>query len=133
MASKAITFRARSLAADLDGRGGQDVATVRRCLERYFHALRAELAGVDLTEAEASLVVDACNGVLFEGHSIPLLWAEVDNTIRRDGVDSPGLVEELRSLTYTQALAVVDAAARYWTAQGEHAERLRAVGLVGNS
>ena len=48
-------------------------------------------------------------------------------------VDGPALVLRLRSLTYTQALAVVDAVEQLWNQRDEHEtqeEAIKAVGLV---
>ena len=106
----------------------------RRDLQRYYHCIAETLKTIALTEAEASLVVDACNGILFEPWSVSLLWATVDDAIRLEGladkwgVDGPALVERLRGLSYCQTLAVVDAVERYW--QAPDGEALRRVGLV---
>lgn len=106
----------------------------RRDLQRYYHALGETLKTITLSEAEASLVVDACNGILFKSWSVSLLWATVDNAIRLEGmadkwqVDGPALVERLRGLSYCQSLALVDAVERYW--QAPDGEALRRVGLV---
>lgn len=135
-----IQFRAGDLAAPLAQRGEREGAgnIARRDLGRYYALLARELAAVQLTEAEASLLCDAGNGTLFEPSSIPLLWAEVDDAIRGDGldrkwgVDGPALVAKLRALTPGQHYAVVDAIERFW--QPGHVEdlsaQLRAVGLV---
>lgn len=111
----------------------------RRELEQHFFALRASLGEVTLTEGEASLIVDALNGILMEPYTMGLLWAQIADAVEMNGddrkwqVDGPALVEKLRGLTYCQALAVVDAARRWWNLEGEARtipEGLRAVGLV---
>lgn len=134
-----IQFRNQRVAeaADARSRPGKRNLTAARDLERYYSLLAAELAGIELSEAEASLVCDALNGTLFEPHTIRLLWAEVDDAIRHDGlaekwgVDGPALVERLRSLTPGQAYALVDAVERFWLdASSPASERLRTAGLV---
>jgi hypothetical protein len=115
-----------------DGPSAGNVA--RRDLQRYYHCLAETFETIALTEAEASLVVDACNGILFESWSVSLLSAIVDNAIRLEGladkwgVDGPALlVERLRGLSYCQSLTLVDAVERYW--QAPDGEALRRVGL----
>lgn len=106
-----------------------------RDLERYYELLRRSLP--IFTEAEAFLIVDACNGWFIEPHSAPLLWAKVDECIRRNGVNGeqnpngPALVARLRTLTPFEQLAIADAVERFWN--GDHSNRaagLRRVGLV---
>jgi hypothetical protein len=114
-------------------------STAQRDAERYYHCLRKTLETVELTEPEASLLCDAINGILMEPHTMPLLWANVDDAVRFGGldrkwhVDGPALVERLRSLSYAQALAVVDAVERWWSGPFQQPDRtasLREVGLI---
>jgi hypothetical protein len=107
----------------------------KRDLERYYDALRRALQA--FSEPEASLIVDACKAWLVEPHSAPLLWAEVDDAIRGDGlavkwgVDGSALVARLRALTPFEALAVCDAAERFWRhPEIPTEENLRRVALV---
>lgn len=111
--------------------------TAARDLERYYALLGAELSTLDLSEAEAGLVADALNGILLEPHTMRLLWANVADAIRLQGldrkwgVDGEALVEKLRALTPGQIWALADAAERFWVAPAAPtAERLRQVGLV---
>lgn len=134
-----VQFRAGDALADqLAARGVQAALSAgnvaRRDLQRYYHALAETLKTIALSEAEASLVVDACHGTTFGPWSASLLSAIVDNAIRLEGladkwqVDGPALVERLRGLSYCQSLALVDAVERYW--QAPDGEALRRVGLV---
>jgi hypothetical protein len=113
----------------------------RRDLERYYAVLRDSLQTVTLTEGEASALVDALNGTLLEAHTYSLLWANVADAIRYDGlaekwgIDGPALVAKLRALSPGAAMAVVDAAERYFVLASrigseDLAETLRAVGLL---
>lgn len=130
------SFRATpALVRELASRGDGLGLTARRDIERYYHLLAEELKTVNLTESEAMLIVDTCNGTLFEPHTIRLLWAEIDDAIRLDRldhkwqVDGPELVAKLRSLTAGQMFAVVDGCERFW-ADPNQEDQVRKVGLV---
>jgi len=113
-----------------------------RDLARYYTVLATSLRQVTLTEREASLIVDAANGTLWDADSVRLLWAEIDDAIRhadlaaKHDVDGADLVRRIRDdWTPAERLAVVDACERYWSLvsggdDADHAERLRQVGLV---
>lgn len=104
-----------------------------RDLDRYYTLLQRAMP--KFSEPEASLIVDALNGTLSEPHTAHLLWAEIDDAIQLDqldkkwGVDGPALVQRLRSLSPFEAMAVVDAAERFWLSPNEDGV-LRAVGLI---
>lgn len=106
--------------------------------------LRASLDELGLDVDGASLIVDALNGhgALADatGH-LPgpaMLYAEVADAIklqgldRKHGVDGRAFLQRARKWTPLQALAVADAAERFWAApEAEDTESvLRAVGLV---
>jgi hypothetical protein len=120
-----------------------------RTLARHRALLAAELARCRFTEAEATLLCEACNGAYWEPHSIALLWVEISDAIDSDALAAkwqlagPGrtdadhfeagaqLIAKLRALTPGQTFAVVDAVERFWAHPGRPlGERLRAVGLV---
>ncbi len=135
-----VEFRAGELEPAIIERQspGQSVGRVAdRDLGRYYQLVQDELARITLSEAEASLVVDALNGTIMEPHTYRLLWAEVDDAVRLDGldrkwgVDGDALVTKLRALSPGATMAVVDAAERYWAAaaRGE-SPTVRSVGLV---
>lgn len=111
----------------------------RSDLQYYYEALRRELAAIHLEEAEALLLVDALNGVIHEPHTVPEMADGVADAIRLDGLGSKWgvkddtLLDKLNALTYTQLLALIDAAQRWWLLQdgnGNRTEALRAVGLL---
>ncbi len=137
--SPVITFRALPDFIDAlkaRGREGEPLGGIaRNQIERYFYALQKSLEEVSFTEAEAMLVVDACNGTWWDPRTIDVLWAgvadacEIDHLDEKWHVDGPALVERLRRLTYAQCLAVVDAIERFWrdpNAEGQ----LKQVGLT---
>ncbi len=145
--SPVVAFRAglqeEALAARIrpgvpaDDLPGQYSMVARRDLERYYALLERELAQLHLSEGEALLLCDAGNGLLSEPQTMQLLWAQVDDAIRLEGldrkwdVDGPALVAQLRALTPGQAFAVTDAIERFWTsADADSRDTVRAVGLV---
>lgn len=117
-----IQFRNVDLEPQLSARAthGQGLGAVAsRDLERYYEALKRSLPTFERSEALA--IMDVCNGTLWESWSVPLLWASVDDSEglgQKWGIDQPALVARLRQMTYAEALAVVDAAERFWNHGG---------------
>lgn len=101
-------------------RGDNRSQTMAQDLGRLYALYDRALREIDLTENEAMLIVDALNGVLIGADAGALLWANIADSIRLDGldekwsVDGPALVEKLQAMTATQAMAVLDAAERFW-------------------
>lgn len=117
-----ITVRfGNMLAAALDARGDNRAETIRRDLARYYDLLyrtRRDLAG-RFSAGECGALVDANNGTIFEPWSIPLLYTNVedsepDGLYEKWGIDGPGLVLKLQSLSLVEAHAIVDAVERWW-------------------
>ena len=136
-----VSFRLGLMAvevAELTRDGETLSGTAQEGLAFHLATLKASLLEVDLAEPEALLVVDACNGLFVEPHSVDFLWAQISDAIRLDGldekwhVDGPTLVEKARGWTYAQNLAVQIAAKKWWLIcnDGEYGETLRRVGLV---
>jgi hypothetical protein len=131
-----IGFRPGPLASALEARGDNLAEVVRRDLGRYYQLLERELRWVRLSEGEASLLCDALNGSLIDDPQV--LEAEIADACDLDGlhakwaIDRDALLASLRSWTYAQRVAVLDAVERYWRGpyQLPRAEGLRAVGLV---
>lgn len=100
--------------------------TARVLLETYLYLLRDSLARLKnvFTLEEAQMIFASSNGTLWEVHTAPLLWANVEDSHRYDGtgdewgVDVPVLVEKLKGLNHLQCMALVDAIQR-WYAQPE--------------
>ncbi|WP_454859707.1 hypothetical protein [Promicromonospora soli] len=113
-------------------------AAARNGLLRYYRILDASLRGLSLTEAEASLICDALNGVwLRDGGSEEMIWAEISDAISYEGldtkwgVDGASLVGTVRGWTLAQKVAVVDAVERFWSDTSRPSgEMLREAGLV---
>ena len=131
-----VSFRAGEVAPAITSRAGDSAlgAVADRDLGRYYHALAEELRAIRLSEAEALVIVDALDGVPEEPHSIGLLWATVsdslDHGLAKWEGDGAALVARLRSLTYAQCLAIVDAVERARLSGEDLTEAVRRVGLV---
>ncbi len=115
--------------------GLKEGLVARRDLERYYQVLADELSTVNLSEPEASLIVDVCNGTLFESFSYQLLWANISDAGQeygdKWGVDMRKLTRKIRAFTPGQNMAVVDSISRFWSdATRPTGDQLRAVGLV---
>lgn len=133
-----------TLAGHVQARAAQSLtgsvsAAAKRDLDWYYETLAYDLASVTLTEGEAMLILDVCNGTLWESWSARLLWANIDDSLE-DGyaekwaVDGPALVARLRALTPGQSMAIVDAVERWWSLGNKDrtdlAKSLRVVGLT---
>lgn len=110
-----------AVAAEVEARGESRNQTINRDLDRLYALYKRALREVDLSTKEAMLIVDSLNGTMFiDPLSATLLWANIEDSIRLDGldakweVDGAALVTKLRGLTSIQAMAVVDAAERFW-------------------
>lgn len=111
-----------SLVAEVESRVGEKSRSdvVSRDLDRLYSLYRRAIGSLDFTVQEASLILDVLNGSLFDVATAPMLWAAVEDGIRMDGldakwgIDGPALVEKLKGLTDTQAMAIVDAGERFW-------------------
>lgn len=149
-----VEFRAGTIKAELAARGDRPAfgLLARRDLERYYHALEVALRGVELERQEALLLCDALNGTLIDVHTVPLLPDEIEDAaapVERGGLGlgekwlglgpegrarAAALVEKLRSLSYVELLAILDAVERWWhrpPTEGEsYDDSLRRVGLL---
>lgn len=116
--------------------GGANYAA-RTHLERYYYLLADELRTLRgrFSLAELSLLADVVNGWLVD----PLLYINVEDGVAIEQLDKKwslpdpaGLVQKLRSLSYGQAAALIDALERWWLqpAQSGTAEGFAALGLV---
>lgn len=131
-ATDGLLARTSPTSGDLSG-------TTLRDISRYYALLAG--SAPTLGSNEAKLVMDALNGSLMTNESIRLVWAEVDDAIRHDGLDrkwgvqGEELVEYLRSLSLAETFALVDCIERAWLIQSQPdapdlEETLQQVGLV---
>ena len=119
--AKTISFYIRGpLEEELSLRGDNRSNIINRDLERLYTLYRRAIREVPLTMAEACLIADSLNGSMMDANTAQVLWAGIADSIRLDGlaekwdVDGPALVEKMQGLSALQAMALVDAAERFW-------------------
>jgi len=111
-----------ALETELEARGDNRNHVIHRDLERLYTLYRLALREMKLTLPEAWFIVDMLNGSLVDAYSAGLLWASAEDACALDGldkkwqVDGKAFVEKLKALSPVQALALVDAAERFWQA-----------------
>lgn len=120
MAKTVGIYLRASIEAELAQRGENRSHAINRDLERLYALYRRAIREVPLTLAEACLIVDALNGSILDANTAQLLWANIEDAIKLDGlaakweVDGPVLVEKLRSLNTFHCMALADAVERFW-------------------
>lgn len=96
--------------------------TAKESIERYFALLDRErrvLAGM-FTVAELSLMIDSCNGTMFEPHTMHGLSLEITDAVE-DGaaekwdIDGDSLVQRVKSLSPGATWALIDGIERWWS------------------
>lgn len=110
----------------------------KRDLERYYNIMNRALKEISLTENEAMAIVDSLNGTMIDSFSIGLIWANLEDAISLEGLDSKwgidgqALVEKMKNASIGYLTALADAIERWWATPGElsNAEKLKAVKLI---
>lgn len=137
--SNKIAFHAADLIDALKQRNPDSPSlAAKRDLERYYTLLNYALPTLDLSEAEASLIFDALNGVRFTTETIQLLRYNVANGIdfgldKKWGVEGLALLQKLKSYNYAQLFALADAIERIGVNNyhiADLTEELKRVGLL---
>jgi len=111
-----------ALETEIEARGDNRNHVIHRDLERLYTLYRLALREMKLTLPEAWFIVDMLNGSLVDAYSAGTLWASAEDACALDGldkkwqVDGKAFVEKLKALSPVQALALVDAAERFWQA-----------------
>lgn len=101
-------------------RGDNRSQIINRDLGRLYELYDRAIKEVPLSLDEARLIVDCCNATVYDARTATMLWGSVEDACQLDGldekwgIDGPVLVEKLKGLTQLQALALVDAAERFW-------------------
>lgn len=148
-----VNFRVtgRFLPDEIQGRlqvGESPGTFVRSLLEDFFTDLRTALDYLQFTEAESSFLCDALGARRKEYYPRPLTCGDSSNMWRFNvemeakqrklgekwGVDLEATLAKIERLTYFQALALRDAAWRFWRVfkeTGNRREALVKVGLLG--
>ena len=112
---------------------GQDVRARRHDLCRQL-----ELASLHLSQAEASAICDAINGTMLDESTWQLLWAEIFDADRLNGlgekwaIDAKELSARIQAASPGAKLALAEAVEEFWRAHHRQSieEGLAAVGLV---
>jgi hypothetical protein len=101
-------------------------SVIGKSLDRYHAILDAHLRVLreKLNDEETGLILDVLNGTLFaDTISIGFVWHEIANSLS-DGYaakwncDGSALVAKLKSLSYADNAALVDAVERWWNRVG---------------
>lgn len=106
---------------DIDSRGDNRSGSIARDLDRLYTLYKHALRDIPLSVGEACLLCDVLNGTMMDANSAVLLWAEVSDGVRLNGldrkwdVDGKAFVARLRALDHIHALALIDAAERFWS------------------
>lgn len=147
MPSERVAFRAvapldRELGARSDNPDGPLGTVVQAELGRWFRFLAVQLSTVRLSREQALYLCDVLNGVLVDDSWLrdpgQLLAAEVEDAAidglgEKWGVDPAVLAAMCAGWHPAQAMAVLDAVARFWRADSAETDvddRLAAVGLI---
>ena len=105
---------------ELATRGENRSHVIARDLDRFYNLCRRAIREVPLSEKEACLIVDSLNGTVLDANTAQSLWFSIEDSINLDGladkwgVDGASLVEKLKELNAFQAMAIADAAERFW-------------------
>ena len=105
---------------ELSARGENRSHVIARDLDRFYNLCRRAIREVPLSEKEACLIVDSLNGTVLDANTAQSLWFSIEDSINLDGladkwgVDGASLVEKLKELNAFQAMAIADAAERFW-------------------
>jgi hypothetical protein len=100
------------------------VATIRRDLTRYYAGARATLHRMQFDFPEADILFQTLRFAKLDASSARFLWAVVDEKVRAkkstfvEGTQQHEralrLIEQLRSISPLDALAILDAVEIYW-------------------
>lgn len=113
-----------TIVSALDSRGARSTI-ISRDLERLYTMYERALRRISLSVEEACLIVDALNGTINDLSTAARFWIGVQDAIELEGfdqkwqVDGDALIKKLQELDEITALAIVDAAERFWESQSE--------------
>lgn len=107
---------------EVSSRGDSRSFVITRDLERLYTLYGRALRVVELSVSEAWFIVDMLNGTIMDANAAGLLWASAEDACALDGLDEKwkldgkAFVQKLKNLSGIQAMALVDAAERFWQA-----------------
>ena len=124
------------LSLEILSRGANRSHIINRDLSRLYDLYRQALRHLRLTTNEACLIVDALNGVLMNADTANLLWAEIEDSIKLNDldtkwkVDADSFVAKLKAATEMQSMAVIDASERWWEADHRDEKLLKSFFMI---
>jgi len=127
--ARTVTFWLRpELEKEIGARGDNRSFVIHRDMERLYALYGRSLREVGLSLPEAWFLADMLNGSLMDATSASLLWASAEDACALDGLDGKweldgkAFVEKLKGLSSIQAMALIDAAERFWQATAKSTE-----------
>jgi hypothetical protein len=117
---KTSVFLDDRITAEIAARGDNRSGTISRDLERLYAMYARSLKEVPLSLDEVRYLVDCCNATIYDARTATGLWGSIEDSYLLDGldkkwgVDGPALTAKIRALTQIQAMALIDAAERFW-------------------
>ena len=127
-----VNFRAgEHLNTMLSDRDENINAVAKRDLERYYNVLQAHLPTFSMNEA--LFLCDALNGVRCSPDTLRVNLLASDEFVSAEkwDVDGTSFLERIKSLSYVESLAVIDAVERVWNAPEYSVDLKKRVVLVG--
>ncbi len=106
--------------------GGSRSLLINQDLERLYTLYKRALKRIPLQLNEAKLIADLLNATISDHFSANTLWAEIDDGIKFDRldtkweIDGPALIEKIKNLHEFDCMALIDAADRFWNRQNEN-------------
>jgi hypothetical protein len=131
--SKISISNSPAVMAQVLSRGPAKSTIINRDLERLYQSYDMALSTTELTQSEAMLICDCCNGSLFDAKSARMLWASIEDSCSLDGldikweVDAKELIEKIRNLPAFTRMAIIDAAERIWNMDGDFADNAKTI------
>lgn len=119
MGEKLSIYAGEPMALILAGFGENRSGRLNTVCDRYLQIVAHD--GPTWTLAQWSAVCDALNGIwLSDEASVRYAWAEVADADRLNGlgpkwgVDAVALVEQIRTMTHGQRVALIEIVERFW-------------------
>lgn len=101
----------------------------------FLMICRESLRRLNLTEDEATCLVDCFVGIIREYGYAHLIWANVEDAFKFEGLDQKynldySFIEKLKSLDVGTCVAVLDAVKRFWLLNLNSADKSRTEQLI---
>lgn len=112
-----------------------DGQIAKEIFNAFFTICRESLRRLELTEDEATCLVDCFNGTIIEFNYAHLIWANVEDAFKLEGLDQKynldhSFIEKLKSLDVGTCVAILDAVKRFWLLNLNSADKSRTEQLI---